>query len=457
MRNFNRLSVELLGSKFLKRGSRGFVVRSPMNLSNKSPLLDCIARSLARARRHRDYRFAVAFLDLDGFKLVNESLGHDLGDRILVEVAQKLQASLRAVDTLVHLGGDKYGIVLENTNDIADALRAIQRVQSNLQFPISVGGHEVFCSASIGIVLGSPAYREPRELLRDAETAMHRAHEQGRGRYEVFDPLMRERAVQLLRLETALHRALERDELRLHYQPIVSLDTWRISGFEALIRWQHPELGLLYPKDFLFATETTGLIVPISQWVLREAARQIARWRVQFSHLPSLTVSANFTSRYFARQELVQEISAALSENNLEASALAVEITESQIMKDPESVSKVLVEMGKLGIQVHIDDFGTGYSSLSYLTRFPVHTLKIDQSFLAGLADDARNLSVINAIVSLGRNLGLSVIAEGVETEAHLNTLREVNCQLAQGFYFARPMDVESIAGFLENFSRSGA
>jgi diguanylate cyclase (GGDEF)-like protein len=453
MRNSHQLTVEVFGSKFLKKGFRGFFVRSPMNLSNKGPLLDCIARSLARARRYRDYRFALALLDLDGFKLVNESLGHDLGDRLLEEVAKKLRASLRAVDTLVHLGGDKYGIVLENTKDIADARRAILRVQNNLQFPISVGGYEVFCSASIGIALGSPAYREPRDLLRDAATAMHRAHDRGRGSYEVFDPAMHERAVQLLRLETALHRALERNEFRLHYQPIVSIDTRKISGFEALIRWEHPELGLLYPKDFLFAAETTGLIVPISQWVLREAARQIAGWRVQFSHLPHLSVSANFTSKYFARRELIQEISAALSEYGLEASALAFEITESQIMEDPDTVSKILVEMGKLGVQVHIDDFGTGYSSLSYLTRFPVHTLKIDQSFLAGLADDPKNLSVINAIVSLGKSLGLSVIAEGVETEEHLRYLRELNCQFAQGYYFARPMNVESIAGFLKNYS----
>jgi diguanylate cyclase (GGDEF)-like protein len=427
-----------------------------MNLSTKVPLLDCIGRSLARARRYPSYYFTVALLHLEGFKLVNESLGHDLGDRLLEEVASVLQVSLRAIDTLVHLGGDKYGFVLENTNDISDALHVFQRIQDNLKAPVRVGGHEVFCSASIGIVLGSKNYRESMELLRDAETAMHRAHEAGRGKWEIFDPLMRERAVQLLRLETDLHRALQKKEFRLHYQPIVSIDTRRVGGFEALIRWEHPERGLLYPKDFLSAAATTGLIIPISQWVLREAARQIAAWRSQFSHLPSLTVSVNFSSKYFARSELVQEISNALSENALEASALALEITETQIMENPETVSNVLLEMKKLGVQVHIDDFGTGYSSLSYLTKFPVHTLKIDQTFIAGLNKDPRNLSVITAIISLGKNLGLSVIAEGVETEAQLRSLRQLNCPLAQGYYFARPMVVGAVTGFLDKLPGGG-
>ena len=454
MRNTRPSTVEVFGPKYLKQRSLRHSATSPMNLSNKAPLLDCIRRSLARAERYPSYNFTVAFLHLEGFKLVNESLGHDLGDRLLEEVANILQVSLRAVDTLIHLGGDKYGIVLENTNDISDALRAFQRIQDNLKAPVRVGGHEVYCSASIGIVLGSTAYREPREMLRDAETAMHRAHEAGRGTFEIFDPLMRERAVQLLQLETALHRALQKKEFRLHYQPIVSLDTRRVCGFEALIRWEHPERGLLYPGDFLSAAETTGLIVPISHWVLRDAARQIAAWRSQFTHLPFLTVNVNFSSKYFARSELVQEISNTLDENGLEASALAFEITETQIMENPETVSDVLVELRKLGVQVHIDDFGTGYSSLSYLTKFPVHTLKIDRTFIAGLNEDPRNLSVINAIISLGKNLGLSVIAEGVETKEQLRSLKELNCPLAQGYYFARPMDVKSVAGYLANSDR---
>lgn len=425
-----------------------------MSLAGNAPLLDCISRSLARAKRYPSYCFTVALLQLEGFKLVNESLGHDLGDRLLEEVSVILHVSIRTVDSLIHIGGDKFGIVLDNTKDITDALHAFQRIQDNLKAPIRVEGHEVFCSACIGIVIGSAEYREARELLRDAETAMHRAHQSGRGKYEIFDPVMRERAIQLLRLDTALHRALQKKEFRLHYQPILSIDTRSVSGFEALIRWKHPEQGLLYPKDFLFAAESTDLIVPIGQWVLREAARQIAAWRGQFPHLPSLAVSVNFSSKFFARSELVQEISAVLSENALVASALAFEITETQIMEDPESISNVLVELKKLGVQVHVDDFGTGYSSLSYLTRFPVHSLKIDQSFLAGVAKDPRNLSVISAIISLGKSLGLSVIAEGVETEEQLRSLRQFNCPLAQGFYFARPMDAELVPGYLAKYAR---
>ena len=452
MPNTRPSSGEVFGPKYLKQRSLRHSAASPMNLSNKAPLLHCIRRSLARAERYPSYYFTVALLHLEGFNLVNESLGHDLGERLLEEVANILQVSLRAVDTLVHLGGDKYGIVLENTNDVSDALRAFQRIQDNLKAPVRVGGHEVYCSANVGIVLGSTAYREPSEIVRDSETAMRRAHEAGRGTFEIFDPVMRERAVELLRLETSLHRALQKREFRLFYQPIVSLDTRRVSGFEALIRWEHPERGLLYPGEFLSAAETTGLIVPMSDWVLRDAARQIAYWKSQFKHLPSLTVSVNFSSKYFARTDLVQEISDTLDENGLEASALAFEITETQIMENPELISIVLVELKRLGVQVHIDDFGTGYSSLSYLTKFPVHTLKIDRSFIAGLNEDPRNLSVINAIISLGKNLGLSVIAEGVETKEQLRALKELTCPLAQGYYFARPMAVGSVPGFLDKF-----
>jgi len=419
-------------------------------LPNRIIFLDRVGRALEHAKRHKDYLFAVLFVDMDRFKVVSESLGRTFGDHLLVEIAGRLQRCLRTADTVAWFGADKFIILLESLNSTRDVIRVIERIRKELLPPINHDGNEIFTSACIGIAMSSKNYSDADDLLRDAETAMHRAKTQGPRTYVMFDPAMHEQAMRTLRMETELRRAIDRQELRLHYQPIVSITTRKIKGFEALVRWQHPERGLLLPAEFLPVAEETDVIIPISHWVIHQACKQLAEWRARFPGKLLPSVSVNLTTRYFSGEDMLAKISGVICENKLKPSDLVVEITENQLMENLETASKTLQDLSDFGTMVSIDDFGTGYSSLSYLASFPIHTLKIDKSFIGNLNGDVKNLSIVRSIISLGQNLGLEVIAEGVETKKQLEHLRTMQCQYAQGYYFSKPLESELIARFIE-------
>ena len=421
------------------------------DLPNRALFMDRLGLSVARAQRNANYLFAVLFVDLDRFKLVNDSMGHHPGDQLLVEIGKRIRNCVRTTDTVARLGGDEYGILLEDFLHWSDVPRAVERIRTELQSPISLKGREVFTTASIGISLSSTRYEEVEAPLRDADIAMYRAKSEGPGRYVVFDPSMHKHAVKRHQLENDLWRAIDRGELRLHYQPIVALETGRIAGFEALVRWQHAERGLVSPGEFLPIAEETELIIPITEWVLEEACRQVREWLDTENVTPPFSVNTNLSAKYLAKLELHERIAALLSKNRLDPSCLKLEITEGQILRDPSSVGRSLARLSDAGIQVQIDDFGTGYSSLGYLSSLRVSGLKIDQSFVAKLGIDKRSDAIVRSIISLGENLELEVIAEGVETAEQADTLRQMTCHYAQGFYLARPMKPEAAARLLHS------
>jgi diguanylate cyclase (GGDEF)-like protein/PAS domain S-box-containing protein len=411
-------------------------------LPNRALLTDRLHHALELSRRNSAFLFAVVFLDLDRFKVINDSLGHMMGDRLLVTVSKRLLACLRPGDTVARLGGDEFVLLLENLTDVYGATSVAQRIKAALAEPISLSGHEIFISASMGIALGNCDYPHPADLMRDADTAMYRAKSQGRDRYEIFDTGMHLRAVTLLQIENDLRRAVERQELRLHYQPIISLRDFSLSGFEALLRWQHPRQGNIPPSEFIPIAEDTGLIVPISQWVLHTACQQMMYWCNQYPEAAALTISVNLSSKHFTAH-LVNDIHTALADTHLPPERLKLEITESVLMENAETAVATLQELKELGVQLAIDDFGTGYSSLSYLHRFPIDTLKIDRSFVNRLDTDPEQLAIVRNIMSLAWNLGIDVVAEGVERSKQLTQLRSLQCELAQGFYFSKPISAE--------------
>jgi diguanylate cyclase (GGDEF)-like protein/PAS domain S-box-containing protein len=407
-------------------------------LPNRTLYLDRLGQAVARRRRRDESRFAVLFLDLDRFKLVNDSLGHLAGDALLVALAQRLASCLRTDDTVARLGGDEFAILLDDIEDEREASRVVDRIQQELRNPFVLDGHEVFSTASIGITFGGPTDRRPEELLRDADTAMYRAKALGRDRHEIFDEAMHARAVAALTLETDLRRGLERGELRLLYQPIVSLESGRTVGLEALVRWQHPERGLLAAADFVPLAEETGLIVPVGHWVMEEACRAARACRE--AGAAPLPISVNLCAREFTQGDLAARMRALLDRHGLGADCLRVEITESLIMEDPEAAIARCVALREMGVGIEIDDFGTGYSSLSALRRFPVDALKIDRSFVLGVHERTEDTEIVRAIVSLAAALRLGVVAEGVETEEQAAALRALGCTLAQGYLFAPPL-----------------
>jgi diguanylate cyclase (GGDEF)-like protein/PAS domain S-box-containing protein len=422
-------------------------------LPRRAALLERLERSLARAQRAQGYLFGVLFLDIDRFKLVNDSLGHLAGDQLLVAIARRLTASLRPGDMVAHLGGDEFAILVDHISRPGDATYVADRIQRDLGAPFTVGGQDVYASASIGIALSSGGYERPEELLRDSDTAMYRAKALGSGRYELFDQAMHARALSRLKLETDLRRALERQELRLHYQPIVSLDNGVITGFEALVRWQHPERGLLAPAEFLPVAEETGLIVPMCTWVVREACRRTRAWQTRFPGR-RLSISTNLTSTHFTEADVMHGIEDALRETGLEGRDLVIEITESVMMKEFDAVIAVLLALKGLEIQLHIDDFGTGYSSLSYLHSLPVDALKIDRSFVARMGQGPGDDVIVRTIIEMAHNLGRHVIAEGIETPLQLARLRDLGCEFGQGFFFSRPVDEAGVIQLLTDDRR---
>ncbi|MCU0524482.1 MAG: GGDEF and EAL domain-containing protein [Elainella sp. Prado103] len=412
-------------------------------LPNRVSLMDALRHAGERSSRQPEFLFAVLFIDLDRFKMINDSLGHRVGDQLLIEIAQRLAAQLRPDDTIARLGGDEFVIVLQNIQSLEKALATTEALLQELSIPFCIEGRDIFTSASIGIALSSTGFIHPENLLRDADLAMYRAKSEGRGRYALFHPRMHTSAVAMLELETDLRRALERNELRLYYQPIVSLRTNRLVGFEALIRWQHPQQGLISPAKFVPIAEETGLIQPIGQWVLQEACMQMRRWQQQFPEWQSLTVNVNLSSHQFTPY-LVDQVRQILAETELAGQSLKLEITESVLMSHAESAITTLSQLKELGIQLAIDDFGTGYSSLSYLHRFPIDTLKVDRAFIQRVDVDGEQLAIVRTIITLAWNLGMEVVAEGVETPKQLAQLRSLRCEYAQGYLFSKPQDVKS-------------
>jgi diguanylate cyclase (GGDEF)-like protein/PAS domain S-box-containing protein len=427
-------------------------------LPNRLLFIDRVGRLVKHSKRRKDHLFAVLFLDLDGFKMINDSMGHLIGDQLLLGVAHRLEKCLRATDTIARigetftvarLGGDEFTVLLDRIKDPSDAKRAAERMMKALAPPFILAGKEVFTSVSIGIALSNPAYEQPEDILRDADTAMYRAKSLGKARYEVFDADMRASVMARLQLETDLRHALERGEFRNFYQPIVALVSGEIAGFEALLRWQHPTRGLLGPSEFIPVAEETGLIRELGWWNLREACRQISEWRAGLIAHSDLTISVNLSAKQFLQPNLVEDIRKLLVELALPPAALKLEITESTVMADPLAAVEMLQQIKSLGIRLAIDDFGTGYSSLSYLHRFPLDTLKIDRSFISVMEEDGEGMEIARSIVPMANNLRLDVVAEGVETIQQVALLKKLECKYGQGYYFSRPLSAEGIAALL--------
>jgi diguanylate cyclase (GGDEF)-like protein/PAS domain S-box-containing protein len=399
-------------------------------LPNRAVFLDRLGRALERSRRRRDYVFAVLFIDLDRFKLVNDSFGHMTGDGLLVQTARKLEAAVRPSDTVSRLGGDEFAILADEIHDVSDAVAIAERSQATLAEPVELGGQELFTTASIGIAPGGPNYEHPEDLLRDADIAMYNAKALGKARYEIFDETMHARAKEVMRLDSDLRRAIERGELGLVFQPVASLKTGRVVGAEALLRWNHPQKGELLPEQFVPLAEETGLIVPIGDWVLRNACAAAKGWAAA-GH--EGTVAVNLSARQFRQPDLASRVKDALAEFGLDPRRLELELTESAVMDDVTESIKVLRQISDMGVGISIDDFGTGYSSLSHIKHFPLRALKVDRAFVQQVAADPREAAIVSSILALGHSLGLLVIAEGVETQEQLRFFVANGCDLVQG------------------------
>ena len=434
-------------------------------LPNRALFMDRLQRAITRRTRHPEYLFAVLFVDLDRFKTVNDSLGHPAGDRLLLEIALRLTTALRrddtvsrpvvaarqdhTDDTLARVGGDEFTILLEDIRNASDGVRIAERIQQAVSAPITLDGQEIFITASVGIAVSGAVQCAGDDLLRDADIAMYRAKASGGDRCAVFDATMHGNAIERLQLETDLRRAIDRLEFRLQYQPIVSLHNHRIVGFEALIRWQHPEQGLLAPSAFLKVAEDTSLITRIDQWVLREACAQARRWNIDSPDGAPISVSVNISAQGFGQHDLVRQVAETLQATGLEPRCLRLEITESVAMADAERARMVLIDLKALGVRISLDDFGTGYSSLSYLQGFPVDTLKIDRSFVIGMDRSDECREIIRTILNLARTLRLDVIAEGAETAAQVEFLEGLDCGFLQGYFFSRPVPPDELAALL--------
>jgi diguanylate cyclase (GGDEF)-like protein len=417
-------------------------------LPNRRLLLDRVAHAISRLDRSGT-AIALLFLDLDRFKQVNDSFGHEAGDRVLVEVATRLHASVRPSDTLARLGGDEFVILCEDIEGEAQAIAIARRVHQALAPPVRSGAGQMRVAASIGVALCSSSGDSASALVRNADVAMYQAKSLGGGRYEVFDEVLRSRAAVRLATEQALRLALELGQLRIHYQPIVALATGRIFGVEALVRWEHPERGIVPPLEFVPVAEETGLIQPLGQWVIEEACAQAERWRLVNPAEAPDTMAVNLSPLQLVRSDLVEIVSKALRETGSAAGRLCLEMTESVVMEDARSVAGALTALGAMGVRLAVDDFGTGYSSLRSLRRFPVNVLKIDRSFVGGLGVSSDDASIVTAVQSLADALKIDTVAEGIETERQVRALRALGCESGQGFYFAAPQPAEGISELL--------
>lgn len=419
-------------------------------LPNRIRVIERLGKNINRANQDLTYGFAILFIDCDHFKVINDSLGHLIGDLLLIAIAQRIESCLNASSLLGRLGGDEFLILIEDIQDISQASTYAECIQASLVQPFQIKHYEIFINASIGIVHGV-GYAQPEEILRDADTAMYQAKSRGKGCYQVFESSMHEQVMSRLKLETELRWALERQEFQLHYQPIVCLKTQKIAGFEALIRWLHPEKGWIPPSVFIPVAEEIGLIIPIGNWVLKQACLQLQQWQTLAPKL-SLTMSINISMKQFIHAHLVDSFECALLESGLkDGNSLKVEITESIMMDSPDIVEAIIDELRSKGVQVSIDDFGTGYSSLSHLQRLTVNTLKIDQSFVRQIDSSPENNGIVKAILALAQNLGMDVVAEGIETPNQFERLLQLGCPYGQGFLFSKPMDASTAEAYLLN------
>jgi diguanylate cyclase (GGDEF)-like protein len=455
---FNRMSTSL-------RAAQERLIHDAMHdhltqLPNRTLFMERLERAISRRARHPEYVFAVLFVDLDRFKTVNDSLGHPAGDKLLLEIARRLAGTVRQNDivsrptdsqrqdpdpTLARLGGDEFTILAEDIRDPSDAVRIADRIKEALVAPISLNGQEVFTTVSVGIAVSTAGHRSGEDVVRDADIAMYRAKASGGDCCALFDSVMHDRAVERLQVETDLRRAIERHELRLYYQPIVSLGDGRLIGFEALLRWQHPEQGLLTPAVFLEIAEETGLMPRIDQWVLSAACNDARRWQTLYPSKTPISVSVNISAPGFGQPRFVWQVATTLQETGLDPHTLRLEITEGIAMADAERTATILNALKELGVRISLDDFGTGYSSLSYLQRFPVDTLKIDRSFVARMERDNECREIIRTILNLARTLRLDVIAEGAETAAQIDDLARLECAFGQGYFFSRPLPLDDL------------
>lgn len=413
-------------------------------LPNRALFMDRLSLAIERARRRKDQIFAVLFLDLDGFKTINDSLGHIMGDQLLIQVSRRLTACLRTTDTIARLAGDEFTILLEDLTDERESLRIVERLQKELERPCKLGTDDIPVTTSIGVTLSSPSYERAEEMLRDADMAMYRAKSAGKACYQLFDTEQHAPALDVANLGKDLETAVEKDQLFLHYQPIVSLETGRLQAFEALVRWRHPQRGLISPTDFIPIAEETGSIIQIGNWVLREACLQVKRWQEKFPLYTSLAVTVNLSGKQFMQADLTDQVIEILQQARLDPRSLKLEITESVVMENIGTATVLLQQLRALGIELGVDDFGTGYSSLSYLHRLPINSLKIDKSFVKGMVEKREHAEIVKTILTLARSLGIRVVAEGVETLEQLTELRRLHCDAGQGFLFAKPADAET-------------
>jgi diguanylate cyclase (GGDEF)-like protein len=423
-------------------------------LPNSVLFLDRLEHAVERARRHKDFRFAVIALDLDRFKGINNSLGRSIGDDVLVAVARRLEACVRGEDTVARASGDEFAILLESLSDDSDGSRVAERMQRSLAAPVETNEGEVYTAASMGIVLSSSGLDTPTALMQQAGIAMTRAKSAGRGRYEMYDRAMHVRALARLRMETDLRHALERNEFEIYYQPLITLSSGRITELEALIRWHHPQHGLIAPLEFIPLAEETGMIVSIGGWVLSEACRQTRDWQQRFPRQEELALSVNLSPKQFAQPGFVPFVESTVRTSGLDPRSLKLEITESFAIEDPDGTRELLCALRALGIQIYLDDFGTGYSSLGYLHRLPLDGIKIDRCFVTQMDVGPLHRQLVHTVRDLAMNIGVAAVAEGVETSSQLDALRSLGCESAQGFLFSRPVPRDMIERLLTDDPR---
>jgi diguanylate cyclase (GGDEF)-like protein len=422
-------------------------------LPNRSLFLDRLSHAVTRARRHKDFRFAVVVLDIDGFKAVNDSLGHGAGDELLIEMARRLETCVRGEDTVARLGGDDFGILLESLADETDAGRVTERIRAALAASVVLHADngesaEIFPSASMGVVTSSLAAQGPAELLQCADIALSRAKRAGRSRFEMFDRVMQARAVTRLKAETDLHHAVERREFVVYYQPMVDLRSGRITELEALVRWQARQ-GIVPPLEFIPLAEETGLIIPIGSYVLGQACRQLRAWHERFPRTAPLSISVNLSVREFTQQSFVSRVKETIHATGIDPRLLRLEITESIAIEDKQPTLEMLAALRQLGVRIYLDDFGTGYSSLGYLHQWPLDAIKIDRTFVTRMHTEPTHLQLVRTVRALASNIGVAAVAEGVETEAQLATLREIGCEYAQGYLFSKPVPSDEMERLL--------
>ncbi len=425
-------------------------LRDPLTgLATRIVLLEKMEEAFSRARRTADSGFVVLYCDIDRFKNVKEGLGYSMGERLLCAVARRFEKLARPTDTVARLVGDEFVLVVEDLSDVRGATAAAERIREEFEAPFDLDGLEVFASLSIGIAVWEPQYQKPEDLLRDADTAKHRAKATGRNNFAVFEKVMHTRVVATLELENDLRRAIARKEFRPFYQPIVSIGQERIVGFEVLSRWQHPDRGLLGPADFIGVAEEMGAIIPMDRWLAEEACRQLRTWQTKYRELLPLTMAVNISGTHFLHHDLIRQIDLILRNTGLYGESLKIEVTESMLVENTEYASQMLEQLRTLNIGISLDDFGTGYSSLTYLRRFEIDTIKIDQSFVSTMLEDEDSSEIVKTVITLAKNLGKETVAEGVETESQFEALQALGVDHIQGFWIARPMPADEAEVFL--------